>query len=182
MFLLELRKRHWKSHQVTENQDGTWSKKKDKKVARKREGPVTMTEIVSVMEAKLADAVAQAESLKVDLVHTQEKVVTLEREVVSKDFDIIELEEVKEQIEIELKEKMERMEKVREEETEDSNDGEVRKELSLQDSVMVGDALFGSTKIDKQIVNDPEAIARAAIAAYRQGKEEGGHKRPDILL
>ena len=116
-----------------------------------------------------------------DLVHTQEKVVTLEREVVSKDFDIIELEEVKEQIEIDLKEKMEKMEKVREE-TEDSSDGEVRKELSLQDSVMVGDALFGSTKIDKQIVNDPEAIARAAIAAYRQGKEEGGRKRPDILL
>jgi len=181
-FLLELRKRYWKSQQVTENQDGTWSKKKEKKVARKREGPVTMNEIVSVMEAKLADAVAEAESLKVDLVHTQEKVVTLEREVVSKDFDIIELEEVKEQIEIELKEKMEKMEKVREDETEDSSDGEVRKELSLQDSVMVGDALFGSTKIDKQIVNDPEAIARAAIAAYRQGKEESGHKRPDILL
>ena len=181
-FLLELRKRHWKSQLITENQDGTWSKKKEKRVARKREGPVTMNEIVSVMEAKLADAVAEAESLKVDLVHTQEKVVTLEREVVSKDFDIIELEEVKEQIEIELKEKMEKMEKVREKETEDSSDGEVRKELSLQDSVMVGDALFGSTKIDKQIVNDPEAIARAAIAAYRQGKEESGHKRPDILL
>ena len=178
-FLLELRKRYWKSQLVTENQDGTWSKKKEKKAARKREGPVTMNEIVSVMEAKLAEAVAEAESLKVDLVHTQEKVVTLEREVVSKDFDIIELEEVKEQIEIELKEKME---KVREKETEDSSDGEVRKELSLQDSVMVGDALFGSTKIDKQIVNDPEAIARAAIAAYRQGKEESGHKRPDILL
>ena len=182
LFLLELRKRYWKSQLVTENQDGTWSKKKEKKAARKREGPVTMNEIVSVMEAKLAEAIAEAESLKVDLVHTQEKVVTLEREVVSKDFDIIELEEVKEQIEVELKEKMEKMEKVREKETEDSSDGEVRKELSLQDSVMVGDALFGSTKIDKQIVNDPEAIARAAIAAYRQGKEESGHKRPDILL
>jgi hypothetical protein len=89
---------------------------------------------------------------------------------VNKDFEIIELEEVKDKIKTELEEKME---------TEEVTDG---KGLSLQDSVMVGDNLFGSTKIDQQIVNDPEAIARAAIAAYRQGKEENDRKRPDILL
>jgi hypothetical protein len=44
---------------------------------------------------------------------------------------------------------------------------------------MVGDSLFGSTKIDQQIVNDPEAIARAAIEAYRLAKQETGHKQPD---
>ena len=46
------------------------------------------------------------------------------------------------------------------------------KTLTMADSVLVGDALFGSTKIDSQIINDPLAIARAAIDAYREGKKD----------
>ena len=35
-------------------------------------------------------------------------------------------------------------------------------DLTLQDSVVAGDALVGSTKIEQQVVhNDPEAIIRA---------------------
>ena len=37
---------------------------------------------------------------------------------------------------------------------------------------MVGDNLFNGDKIDKQIINDPEAIARAAIEAYREGQRD----------
>jgi len=32
--------------------------------------------------------------------------------------------------------------------------------------------LFGSTKIDQQIVNDPKAIAMAAVEAYRMGRTD----------
>jgi len=45
-------------------------------------------------------------------------------------------------------------------------------QLSMQDSVVGGDSLIGSTKIETQTINDPEAIARAAILAYRMAKEE----------
>ena len=44
------------------------------------------------------------------------------------------------------------------------------KSLSLTDSVMVGDSIMGDVKIDKQINNDPEAIARAVIDAFRAGR------------
>ena len=46
------------------------------------------------------------------------------------------------------------------------------KGLSMQDSVVAGDAFVGSTVIDRQIVNDPEAIARAVLEAYRSGRSE----------
>ena len=45
-------------------------------------------------------------------------------------------------------------------------------QLSMQDSVIGGDSLVGSTKIENQTINDPKAIARAAIEAYRMAKEE----------
>ena len=45
--------------------------------------------------------------------------------------------------------------------------------LEMQDSVIGGDSMVGSTKIEKQqIINDPEAIARAAVEAYRMAKNE----------
>lgn len=168
LYFLELKKRDAKHGRFSENTDGSWSTQEEAKAPR--ETPVAMNEIVTIMEEKLASALAEAEELRGDLVITQERVQNLEREIVNKDFEIIELEEVKDKIKTELEEKME---------SEEQSDG---KGLSLQDSVMVGDNLFGSTKIDQQIVNDPEAIARAAIAAYRQGKEESKDKRPDILL
>ena len=46
------------------------------------------------------------------------------------------------------------------------------KNLSLMDSVLVGDALFNGDKIDKQVVNDPKAIAKAAIEAYKAGRTD----------
>jgi hypothetical protein len=46
------------------------------------------------------------------------------------------------------------------------------KNLSLMDSVMVGDNLFNGDKIDQQIVNDPKAIAKAAIEAYKAGRQD----------
>jgi hypothetical protein len=42
----------------------------------------------------------------------------------------------------------------------------------MQDSAIAGDSLVGSTKIERQIINDPEAITKAAIKAYRMGKSE----------
>ena len=42
----------------------------------------------------------------------------------------------------------------------------------MQDSVVAGDSLVGSTKIESQTINDPEAIARAAVEAYRMAKSE----------
>jgi len=45
--------------------------------------------------------------------------------------------------------------------------------VSIQDSVIGGDSFVGSTKIENQTINnDPQAIARAAIEAYRMAKEE----------
>jgi hypothetical protein len=139
----------------------------DVPIRAQREGPAEMSEVIEVMEAKLAMAIAEAEELREDLVETQEKVETLEREIVSKDIDIVELEEVKDQLKDNIEENIM---------NQNAGNG---KGLAMQDSVMVGDSLFGSTKIDQQIVNDPEAIARAAIEAYRQGKQETGHKQPD---
>lgn len=46
------------------------------------------------------------------------------------------------------------------------------KPLSLNDSIMMGDSVMGGVKIDKQINNDPVAIARAVIDAYRMGKSD----------
>lgn len=43
--------------------------------------------------------------------------------------------------------------------------------VTMQDSVIGGDSLVGSTKIEKQVYNDPEAIARAAVEAFRMGAE-----------
>ena len=40
------------------------------------------------------------------------------------------------------------------------------------DSVLVGDPLFNGDKIDKQVVNDPKAIAKAAIEAYKAGRTD----------
>ena len=44
--------------------------------------------------------------------------------------------------------------------------------VSIQDSAIGGDSFVGSTKIDNQIINDPEVIARTAIEAYKLGTED----------
>jgi hypothetical protein len=43
--------------------------------------------------------------------------------------------------------------------------------VTMQDNVIGGDSLVGSTKIEKQVYNDPEAIAKAAVEAFRMGAE-----------
>ena len=56
--------------------------------------------------------------------------------------------------------------------------------VSIQDSAIGGDSFVGSTKIDNQIINDPEVIARTAIEAYKMGTEDANantiiSERPD---
>ena len=49
-----------------------------------------------------------------------------------------------------------------------------------------GDSFVGSTKIDNQIINDPEVIARAAVEAYKLGTKDANvntiiPERPDTV-
>jgi len=43
--------------------------------------------------------------------------------------------------------------------------------VKMQDSVIGGDSFVGSTNIESQVYNDPTAIAKAAIEAYKMGAE-----------
>ena len=98
----------------------------------------------------------ESEMLRVQLNETREKVSNLESELEKK---AVELETIQA-----LSIDMERIVK--------QNENTQSKNLSLMDSVLVGDALFNGDKIDKQIVNDPKAIAKAAIEAYKAGITE----------
>ena len=96
--------------------------------------------------------------MREELEETKSKVITLEEEVQEKDQLIEEIEASKSTLNEQI----------------DQQDQEKKegKKLSLTDSVMVGDSIMGGMKIDKQINNDPDAIARAVIAAYRAGRED----------
>ena len=96
--------------------------------------------------------------MREELEETKTKVITLEEEVQEKDVLIGEIEASKTTLskEIDREEKEER-------------EG---KKLSLTDSVMVGDSIMGGMKVGSQVNNDPDAIARAVIAAYRAGRED----------
>jgi len=98
----------------------------------------------------------ESEMLRVQLNETREKVTNLESELEKK---ALELETIQA-----LSIDMERIVK--------QSENTHTKNLSLMDSVLVGDALFNGDKIDKQIVNDPKAIAKAAIEAYKAGRTE----------
>lgn len=98
----------------------------------------------------------ESEMLRVQLNETREKVTNLESELEKK---ALELESIQA-----LSIDMERIVK--------QSENTHTKNLSLMDSVLVGDALFNGDKIDKQIVNDPKAIAKAAIEAYKAGRTE----------
>ena len=89
-----------------------------------------------------------AKQLKQELDETKEKVETLEVEVQEKDIEIQQIKESKTNFDKMISEKSE------------EKDSEI-KSLS-PDSVMVGDSVMGGVKIDKQINNDPDAIARAS--------------------
>ena len=121
--------------------------------------PATFEEVLQAMEAELERAIDSAKQLKQELDETKEKVETLEFEVQEKDIEIQQIKESKTNFDKLISEKS------------DSEDNE-SKSLSLTDSVMVGDSLMGGVKIDKQINNDPEAIARAVISAYKMGASD----------
>jgi len=121
----------------------------------KSDAPATMEEVLAAMDLELKKATREAAELRTELDETKNRVVGLEVEVSEKDLEIRKITETKSDFSELLEEK------------DDSS-----KSLTLTDSVMVGDAIMGGMKIDKQIVNDPQAIARAAIEAYRMGKSD----------
>ena len=120
----------------------------------------TFAAVIQAMDLQLKQAVQAAEDLKTELDETKEKVVALEIEVQDKNSEIKQIKESKSQFN-----------KMMQESSEPNDQGE-GKSLSLTDSVMVGDFIKGGVKIDKQINNDPEAIARAVIEAFRAGRED----------
>ncbi|MBT5254715.1 MAG: hypothetical protein HOL72_03020 [Euryarchaeota archaeon] len=117
--------------------------------------PVTFAEVLEAMDSELKKALQDAETLKVELGETKLKVVNLEVEVREKDSEIRQIKDSKSHFNNIVK---------------DSSEDD--KSLSLTDSVMMGDSIMGGVKIDKQINNDPVAIARAVIDAYRMGKSD----------
>ena len=122
--------------------------------------PATFAAVLQAMDLQLKQAVQAAEDLKSELHETKEKVVTLEIEVQEKDSEITQIKESKSHFD-----------KIIKESSESKDEGD-EKSLSITDSVMIGDSVMGGVKIDKQINNDPEAIARAVIDAYRMGKSD----------
>ena len=126
---------------------------------RQNDEPATFEEVLQAMEAELEKAMDAAKQLKQELDETKEKVETLEVEVQEKDIEIQQIKESKTNFDKMISEKSE------------EKDSEA-KSLSLTDSVMVGDSVMGGVKIDKQINNDPEAIARAVINAYKMGASD----------
>ena len=117
--------------------------------------PSTYNDIMAAMESNLQKAIEVAELLQEELTQTKSRVVELEVEVKKREVEIIEIQQYKIEMNNFIESKTET----------DGNE----KTLSLTDSVMVGDSIMGGVKIDKQINNDPEAIARAVIEAYRSG-------------
>lgn len=117
--------------------------------------PSTYNDIMAAMESNLQKAMEVAELLQEELTQTKSRVVDLEVEVKKREEEIIQIQQYKVE-----------MNNFIESNNETDSSG---KTLSLTDSVMVGDSIMGGVKIDKQINNDPEAIARAVIEAYRSG-------------
>jgi len=130
----------------------------DEGTDEERTEPVTFSEILEALDTQLKEAIEEAHDLREELEETKSKVITLEEEVQEKDQLIEEIEASKSTLNEQI----------------DQQDQEKKegKKLSLTDSVMVGDSIMGGMKIDKQINNDPDAIARAVIAAYRAGRED----------
>jgi len=118
--------------------------------------PARLDAVIQILEMEMMRAREETEKLKIELKEVNERVVTLNTEIDEKNAEIDDMRAVKENMEIVA------------EKEEDSDS----KSLTMADSVFVGDALFGSTKIDQQIVNDPKAIAMAAVEAYRMGRTD----------
>ncbi|MEC7239452.1 MAG: hypothetical protein VXV81_04820, partial [Candidatus Thermoplasmatota archaeon] len=113
-------------------------------------------EVLAELANEMRATRVESEMLRVQLNETRIQVSSLESELERK---AAELEAIQA-----LTNDMERIIK----QSEDSSS----KNLSLMDSVLVGDPLFNGDKIDKQVVNDPKAIAKAAIEAYKAGRKD----------
>ena len=118
--------------------------------------PANMDAVLKMLELEMERARLESQRLQ-ELDAVNQQVVVLTTELEEKTVELEDMRQVKKT-----------METVVEERSESGG-----KTLTMADSVLVGDALFGSTKIDSQIINDPLAIARAAIDAYREGKKDG---------
>ena len=117
-----------------------------------------LEDVIQSLEHQMIMARLEAESLSNELKETKIKVTEMEVELEDKSDELDDMKSV-----------LDNMQTIA-----DKSDDANGKSLVMSDSVLVGDALFGSTKIDSQIINDPAAIARAAIEAYREGRKDGG--------
>ncbi len=128
----------------------------DSPAVTSRDKPVSAKDVLEELAKEMRAARKESELLRGQLEETKIKVSDLEVELEKK---TIELEGIQA-----ISVDMERL--IQENETPGN------KNLSLMDSVMVGDNLFNGDKIDQQIVNDPKAIAKAAIEAYKAGRQD----------
>ena len=129
------------------------------KEEQKQRGPISFEHVLKALGKELETARAESSALRFELDMTRDKVESLEIEVEEKNKELEDIQNVQQNM-IKIADEDKKKEKG------------VGKSLSLMDSVLSGDVLFDSSKIDQQIINDPEAIAKAAINAYREGKNE----------
>jgi len=120
-----------------------------------------MQSVVNVLDQQKTNAEKDAQRLRQQLNDqsaTASQMATMQVELANLQQMVVDSEHVKQQMEQE-------MEELR------KSGGDAS--LQMQDSVIGGDSMVGSTKIEKQqIINNPEAIARAAVEAYRMAKNE----------
>ena len=121
-------------------------------------GPISFEHVLKALGKELEKSRAESSALRFELDMTKDKVQTLEIELEEKNHETKDIQN--------LQTNMIKMS------NEDSKKEKMGKSLSLMDSVLSGDVLFDSSKVDRQIINDPEAIAKAAINAYREGQQE----------
>ena len=120
---------------------------------------VDMNSVVTELDQQRANAEMEAQRLRQQLASqsvSASQMAAVQEELTNLQQTVADSEQVKQQMEQEMEEMRKRG---------DSS-------FLMQDSVVAGDALIGSTKIESQTINDPEAIARAAIEAYRMAKSE----------
>ena len=118
--------------------------------------PASANDVLDALRREMRQTRQESELLRAELSKTKTKITKLEYELDEKTSELQSIQELSQE-----------MEKII---AETNLSGE--KSLSLMDSVMVGDALFNGDKIDQQIFNDPNAIARAAIEAYKEGQKD----------
>ena len=121
-----------------------------------REQTVSAKDVLEELAKEMRAAREESELLREQLAETKIKVSDLEVELEKKSIELEGIQAISVDMERIIQE----------------NEQPGNKNLSLMDSVMVGDNLFNGDKIDQQIVNDPKAIAKAAIEAYKAGRQD----------